>query len=104
MNKSKNVMYHCSKCGFTFPVKRYIAQDMIKLGKKAFCPRCNLDKFTNRDGDHIVKTRKIVTSMSSPPSESQNAYIKGLGGDPNTVKTKREAGELIGKLKKQQEA
>ena len=99
---AKDRMYHCSKCGFTFPVRKHISEDMIKLGKKAFCPRCNKDKFTNRHGDYIIKTHKIVTSMSSPPSDSQLAYIKGLGGDPDKVKTKKDAGELIGILKKKQ--
>lgn len=102
MRKSKDIMYHCRKCRFTFPVRKHISDDMVKLGKKAFCPRCNQDKFTNRSGVHIVKTHKIVTSMSSPATESQRAYIKGLGGDPTKVKTKREAGEYIGRLKQKQ--
>jgi len=98
----KDVMYHCSKCSRTFPVKCFVSKELVRFGKKAFCPGCGLDQYTNKWGDHVTKTKK-TTSLDSPATQSQLEYIKGLGGDPTIIKTKRQAGEYIGQLKKEQE-
>ena len=38
--------------------------------------------------------------MNDPPTEPQLNYIRALGGDTRGVKTKRDAGEYINRLKK----
>lgn len=40
--------------------------------------------------------------MDDQPSMAQINYIRGLGGDPARVKTKRDVNEYIAKLKKEQ--
>jgi hypothetical protein len=70
------------------------------------CTRCQ-SKNTGRIGK-IIRSRPVDKKdgawMDEPATEGQLSYIRGLGGNVNNVKTKREAGDYIGKLKKMQQA
>lgn len=91
-----NVSYYCFKCKKWFQIKKYVAKEIEKYDKKAFCTRCGHNN-TNQN-------KKIITkgSLSDPPSMAQIQYIRGLGGNPNLVSNKREVNEYINKLKKEQ--
>jgi len=100
MSKHKDVNYWCFKCRKWFPVKDFIAKELVEFDKKAFCPRCG-ENHTSRSRDNIIRTKK-TGSLSDPPSMAQFNYIRGLGRDPTKVKTKGDAAEVISKLKKEQ--
>lgn len=60
---------------------------------------CSFDR-GERAGQQRIDDRKAKEQQQEqPPSEKQLKYIEDLGGDPDTVATKKAAGELIEKLK-----
>jgi len=95
-------VYHCMDCNSNFPVRAFIDRDTKKTGRKLHCPRCNSmntgnARTMNRDNP---TSRSFPSSDQDPATEAQLSYIRGLDGDPNKIKTKREAGEYISRLKK----
>lgn len=92
-------MYSCNKCKKTFPVKPYVAKTLMQYDKDAFCPFCGSDQHTNKVG-MIRKKRRVAGSLADPISAGQISYIKSLGGNPDSVKTKGDAGAYIAALKK----
>ena len=95
-------VYHCMDCKTNFPVRAFIARDLKKTGSKAHCPRCRSTntgnaRTMNRDNP---TARSFPSSDSDPPTAAQLSYIRGLGGNPGKISTKKEAGEYIGRLKK----
>jgi hypothetical protein len=92
--------FHCDDCQKVFPVRSFIVRDAGRTGRKIACPGCHSTN-TGRVGSVI---RKPYEDTSTPPSEAQLNYIRALGGDTRGVKTKKDAGEYISRLKKLKEA
>ena len=92
--------FNCDRCDKHFKVKPHVALTLTRFGKEAFCPFCGKNDKTNKIGQVRSKLRKPVGSISDPPSDGQLSYIKSLGGNPGTVKTKGDAGVYIAALKK----
>lgn len=92
----KDAEYYCKDCCIYFKVKPHIHKNLKKFNKKAIHPRCGNDN-TNKVGE---VEQKRHNNLNDPPSTAQLEYIKGLGGNPNTPKTKSEAGAYISALKK----
>jgi len=95
--------YHCGDCKQAFTVRAFVAREAEKTGRLIICPLCGQKTpHTARVGKIIRETSRPLQSstMDLPPTQPQLEYIKGLGGNPGTVKNRREAGELISRLKK----
>lgn len=98
-------VYHYMDCNGNFPVRAFIDRDMKKTNRKAHCPHCNsLNTGNARTMNRQPATAKsFPSSDQDPPTAAQLSYIRGLGGDTSKIKTKGEAGEYIGRLKKLKE-
>lgn len=91
--------YHCSR-GHTFTVRTHVAHDAQRTGRKINCPICGYN-----DAQRVgMAIRRSVVNPDAPPTEPQLNYIRALGGDTRGVKSMKDAGEYIGRLKKLQAA
>ena len=60
---------------------------------------CSFDRGERAGQQRIDERKAKEQSQEQPPTEKQLKYIEDLGGDPDSVATKKAAGELIEKLR-----
>jgi len=94
----KNLDYHCDDCQATFKIRAFIARNADKMKRPIACPHCNHTN-TGRVGC-TVRRRPQDTPMDASPTEAQLKYIIALKGNTRGIKTKKDAGEYITRLKK----
>jgi len=96
MNKKKKQIYICYDCRNRFLVS-YAGHIVLQQQKRnAQCQRCG-----SKNTYAVGLAEKPKTSLNDKPTIKQLEYIKSLGGNPKRVTTKREASEIINRLKKQ---
>jgi len=98
----KDIGYTCNDCHKKFPVRGYIVKNALATKRPIACPGCG--KTNTQRSDKIVEQKQQLPKalpQDRPPSEAQINYIISLGGNARNIKTMKDAGEYIGKLKKE---
>lgn len=92
----KKQLYVCSSCRNRFEISKAGQQALQQKDRKAQCQRCG--SYDTYPAGIAINPRP-KGSLDDRPTDKQIEYIKSLGGNPANVKTKRQASEVINRLK-----
>lgn len=93
--KKKKQLYICYDCRNRFQINYAGHIALQKTNRTAQCQRCG-----STDTYPVGIDKRPKGSLDDEASVKQLKYIRSLGGNPKNVHTKKEASEMINRLKK----